>query len=98
MCKRGRLYLLVLYISAPRLPPQACYNERQPSSYQRNYEHRSLSMEARTILLGQDCGILTITLNRPEILNALDLAEWQVLTQAFEQARDDPTVRTLIIT
>lgn len=55
-------------------------------------------MEARTILLGQDDGILTITLNRPEILNALDLAEWQTLTQAFEQARDDPTVHALVVT
>ncbi len=55
-------------------------------------------MEARTILLDQADGILTVTLNRPEILNALDLPQWEALTQAFERARDDTTIRALVIT
>jgi 2-(1,2-epoxy-1,2-dihydrophenyl)acetyl-CoA isomerase len=55
-------------------------------------------MEAPTILLHQDGGILTITLNQPAVLNALDLPQWQALTPAFERARDDPTIRALIIT
>jgi 2-(1,2-epoxy-1,2-dihydrophenyl)acetyl-CoA isomerase len=55
-------------------------------------------MEAPTILLHQDGGILTITLNQPVVLNALDLPQWQALTPAFARARDDPAIRALVIT
>jgi 2-(1,2-epoxy-1,2-dihydrophenyl)acetyl-CoA isomerase len=55
-------------------------------------------MERETVLLDQAAGILTITLNQPEILNALDLSEWQALANAFERARDDETIRALVIT
>ena len=55
-------------------------------------------METPTILLDQTAGILTITLNQPEILNALDVPEWQALTRAFERARDDRSIRVLVIT
>src|SRR5262245_51281245 len=57
-----------------------------------------MSMEAQTILLDQADGILTVTLNRPEVLNALDMPQWYGLTQAFERAHDDTTIRALIIT
>jgi 2-(1,2-epoxy-1,2-dihydrophenyl)acetyl-CoA isomerase len=55
-------------------------------------------METHTILLDQADSILTITLNRPEVLNALDMPQWEGLTQAFERARDDTAIRALIIT
>ena len=55
-------------------------------------------METETILLDQAAGIFTITLNQPEILNALDLPEWQALARAFERARDDSAIRALVIT
>ncbi len=43
-------------------------------------------------------GVLTITLNRPDVLNALDLPQWEQLGHAFERARDEPTVRALVLT
>jgi 2-(1,2-epoxy-1,2-dihydrophenyl)acetyl-CoA isomerase len=55
-------------------------------------------METETILLDQAAAILTITLNQPEILNALDLPQWQALGRAFERARDDASIRALVIT
>jgi 2-(1,2-epoxy-1,2-dihydrophenyl)acetyl-CoA isomerase len=55
-------------------------------------------MKARTILLDQAGGVLTITLNQPAILNALDLPEWEDLARAFERARDDASIRALVIT
>jgi 2-(1,2-epoxy-1,2-dihydrophenyl)acetyl-CoA isomerase len=55
-------------------------------------------METQSILLDQATGILTVTLNRPEILNALDLEEWQSLARAFERARDDASIYALVIT
>src|SRR5262245_46620186 len=60
--------------------------------------HHEASMEAQSIRLDQATGILIITLNRPEVLNALDLPEWQSLARAFERARDDASTRALVIT
>jgi 2-(1,2-epoxy-1,2-dihydrophenyl)acetyl-CoA isomerase len=55
-------------------------------------------METETILLDHAAGILTITLNQPEILNALDLPQWQALVRAFERAHGDGSIRALVIT
>jgi len=55
-------------------------------------------VEQRTLLLDHDHGILTITLNRPDVLNALDMPQWQELTDAFAHAHDDPAVRAVVIT
>jgi 2-(1,2-epoxy-1,2-dihydrophenyl)acetyl-CoA isomerase len=55
-------------------------------------------METRTILLDQAAGILTITLNQPEILNALDLPQWQALARAFERGCQDASIRALVVT
>jgi enoyl-CoA hydratase len=43
-------------------------------------------------------GIAYMTLNRPKVLNALNRATWQDLRTAFEDARDDTTVRGVILT
>jgi 2-(1,2-epoxy-1,2-dihydrophenyl)acetyl-CoA isomerase len=45
-----------------------------------------------------DNAIATITLNRPEALNALNTALMQSLTAHMQQAADDPAVRCVIIT
>src|SRR5215813_10753732 len=43
-------------------------------------------------------GIAYVTLNRPKVLNALNKATWQDLRTAFADARDDATVRGIILT
>ncbi len=43
-------------------------------------------------------GIATITMNRPERLNAMDAAHYQALSDAWIMVRDDPAIRVAIIT
>jgi E-phenylitaconyl-CoA hydratase len=43
-------------------------------------------------------GIATITLNRPERLNAMDADHYQALSDAWTTVRDDPDIRVAIIT
>lgn len=43
-------------------------------------------------------GIATITINRPERLNAMDLEHYQGLSQAWIRVRDDADIRVAIIT
>ncbi|HVV57902.1 MAG TPA: DUF4389 domain-containing protein [Gaiellaceae bacterium] len=43
-------------------------------------------------------GVLTITLNRPDVLNALNRAVHQGLYDGLEQAAHDPSVRAVVIT
>jgi enoyl-CoA hydratase/carnithine racemase len=45
-----------------------------------------------------DHGLATITLNRPEVLNALTLDLYARLRDLFDDLRDDETVRAVIIT
>src|SRR5215475_3906070 len=42
--------------------------------------------------------IAYVTVNRPKVLNALNNATWHDLRTAFEDARDDATVRGIILT
>src|SRR5215468_7664611 len=42
--------------------------------------------------------IAYVTINRPKVLNALNLPTWKDLRTAFENARDDATVRGVILT
>lgn len=51
-----------------------------------------------TILIGRDGAVMTLTLNRPDVLNALnsDLAE--AFSDAAEQAENDATVRCVVVT
>jgi 2-(1,2-epoxy-1,2-dihydrophenyl)acetyl-CoA isomerase len=46
----------------------------------------------------RDAGVLTITLNRPDVLNALNRAVHQGIYEALEQAKHDPAVRAVVIT
>ena len=43
-------------------------------------------------------GVATITLNRPEAMNALDLATKEALKSAVGQAGGDPAVRVVVVT
>lgn len=43
-------------------------------------------------------GVLTLTMNRPEVRNALSLAMSDRLTAALRDARLDPTVRAVVLT
>jgi enoyl-CoA hydratase/carnithine racemase len=45
-----------------------------------------------------DGPVLTVTLNRPERLNALDADGWSRLLEVLEQARDDDEVRVVVLT
>ena len=50
------------------------------------------------VLYEKKDGIAYVTLNRPKVLNALNQRTWQDLRVAFEDARDDATVRGVILT
>jgi enoyl-CoA hydratase len=43
-------------------------------------------------------GIAYVTINRPKVLNALNTPTWKDLRTAFEDARDDASVRGVILT
>src|SRR3712207_5572641 len=43
-------------------------------------------------------GIATVTMNRPEALNAFNSEQLQRMIDTLKQVRDDPTVRCVILT
>ena len=45
-----------------------------------------------------DGGVAVITINRPEVHNAMDAEHYDLLSKAWIRVRDDPQVRTAIIT
>jgi 2-(1,2-epoxy-1,2-dihydrophenyl)acetyl-CoA isomerase len=51
-----------------------------------------------SILVSQEAGILTITLNRPDKLNAFNPEMHQLLRKALERAADEPGVRAVLLT
>jgi 2-(1,2-epoxy-1,2-dihydrophenyl)acetyl-CoA isomerase len=51
-----------------------------------------------SILVSQDSGVLSITLNRPEKLNALNPEMHKLLREAFERANSEPAVRSVLLT
>ena len=54
-----------------------------------DYEH---------LLVEQDGGVLTITMNRPEVLNAINDVMLAELTEAVEDAAQDESVRCVVLT
>src|SRR5438105_2621668 len=50
-----------------------------------------------SILVSQDAGVLSITLNRPDKLNAFNPEMHKLLRQALERARDDAGIRALLV-
>ena len=55
-------------------------------------------MEFNTIILKKEEGIGTITLNRPEALNAINDIMIDELLKAFDEVAMDSDIRTLVIT
>src|SRR3954447_15685259 len=53
----------------------------------------SSPLEAR-----QDDGVLTLTMNRPSVKNALDAAQWRRLAAALGDAAIDTSVRAVVLT
>ncbi|MEK7277333.1 MAG: enoyl-CoA hydratase-related protein, partial [Chloroflexota bacterium] len=53
---------------------------------------------AEQYLLSIDNSIATLTLNRPEVLNALTLESYAQLRDLFETLRYDESVKVVIIT
>ncbi len=51
-----------------------------------------------SILVSLDGGVLSITLNRPDKLNAFNPEMHQLLKAAFERARDESAVRAVLLT
>ena len=50
------------------------------------------------ILLDEADGVATLTLNRPQVLNALNTAALNELRDALDRVRDDKTARVLVLT
>jgi len=50
------------------------------------------------VLLDLADGVATVTLNRPEAMNALDIATKDVLLATLRQVADDPAVRCVVLT
>ena len=59
---------------------------------------RAAAPALENVLYEKKEGIAYVTLNRPKVLNALNERTWQDLRAAFENARDDATVRGIILT
>jgi 2-(1,2-epoxy-1,2-dihydrophenyl)acetyl-CoA isomerase len=51
-----------------------------------------------SILISRDAGVLTLTLNRPEKLNAFNPEMHKLLRDALEQALDDASIRAVLLT
>ncbi|HEX6510861.1 MAG TPA: enoyl-CoA hydratase/isomerase family protein, partial [Chloroflexota bacterium] len=54
-------------------------------------------MPAESILLDVTGAVATITLNRPEVRNAFNVAMWQALGEAVKEASGSPEVRAIVI-
>jgi len=57
-----------------------------------------MSNAESVVLIDKQDGIATVTLNRPEKLNALNRELRKTFCQAMQELRDDPEVRVVIIT
>lgn len=55
-------------------------------------------MPAESVLMSVREGVATVTLSRPEVLNALDLPAGEALVRAIRACRDDDAVRAVILT
>lgn len=55
-------------------------------------------MDGLVIVERQDTGVAVVRLNRPDTLNALNMALRQALAEAFLALHDDETVRVIVLT
>jgi enoyl-CoA hydratase/carnithine racemase len=59
---------------------------------------RTAALTLANVLYEKKDAIAYVTVNRPKLLNALNTPTWEDLRTAFEDARNDPTVRGVILT
>lgn len=57
-----------------------------------------MRVDFQHVLLSQDGGVLTVAMNRPEVLNAFNDVLLQELTEIIEAAATDDTVRCVVLT
>jgi 2-(1,2-epoxy-1,2-dihydrophenyl)acetyl-CoA isomerase len=55
-------------------------------------------MTTQTVRYEVDGRVATLTIDRPEVKNALGPAEWQALKRLVERAAGDPAVRAILVT
>ena len=56
-----------------------------------------MALETRTVLTACADGIATLTLNRPEARNALDMTMRRELEESLARLAGDPQVRVLVV-
>src|ERR1700729_1508480 len=56
------------------------------------------ALNLANVLYEKKGSVAYVTVNRPKVLNALNTPTWKDLRTAFENARDDVTVRGVILT
>ena len=61
-------------------------------------EAQSSTSPAGTVLLDLTDGVATVTLNRPEAMNALDIATKNLLLATLVRVAEDPAVRCVVLT
>ena len=61
-------------------------------------DHKAINMDFENILYQKDDQLLTITINRPDKLNALNAATITDLMSAMSKAKEDEDIRGIIIT
>jgi 2-(1,2-epoxy-1,2-dihydrophenyl)acetyl-CoA isomerase len=64
----------------------------------RDEETYSMRTDFQHLLVEQDEGVITLTMNRPEVLNAFNDLMLEELTEAIEAAAQDETVRCIVLT
>src|SRR3954469_23228589 len=84
------------FASCGRMTTVVC--PRRPLLVIRRYQEATMAQTAQqTILTAQDGGVLTVTFNRPEVLNAFNDQMSTELADALRQAERDASVRCLVL-
>jgi len=66
--------------------------------YTINTSNKEFPMSFDNLLYTNENGVVTLTINRPKALNALNHATLLELLAAFDQIKNDPDVRSVILT
>src|SRR5690606_19453783 len=94
-----RLTAMAAWCPSAAVPTKSCWASspslRAPCPRRRGELMSSHSMN--TLLIDQNAGVRRITLNRPEVRNAMSLGMVGDLQQALAEAQADPTVRVLVL-
>src|SRR5262245_57103471 len=61
-------------------------------------DSRAPALKLENVLYEKKGAVAYVTINRPDVLNALNSATWADLRTAFEDARDDVGIRGVILT